>query len=87
MIKYAIANEGFVGTAYKVREKPKDGCTYAIGNGHNILPTSEYMHKTITKPEARKLLIVDLIKHQKIAKDVFDKHVKGAKFDKLSQSQ
>jgi GH24 family phage-related lysozyme (muramidase) len=63
-----MLNEDFRSEAYPVPEKKKDGCSHAIGYGHNIRPDSPYMHRSITKAEARELLIKDLIEKQKTAK-------------------
>ena len=68
LIQFIMDNENFRANAYPVPEMKKDGCTHAIGYGHNIPPNSPYMRRSITKAEARELLIKDLFEKRKEAK-------------------
>ena len=86
-VKKQEAAKGFLPTAKKVREQPKDGCTHQIGYGKNIRPDSELMRKTLTEQDAINLLIKDLIEKRGVAKRIFDKTVGSGKFDMLSESQ
>ena len=78
---------GFIATAEKVPEDPKNGLTHQIGYGHSISKDSPYFGKTITEKEASDLLYSDLLKARGVARKIFDEHVGSGKFYWLSFSQ